>query len=248
LQIATQGVMTGAVGVAGKPMAAMRLDRNANGLWFDSFDRILLDANHDGDVDSIDGRISCGSICVLEGKRFVLQSDLLGESLGLVELKGLGSVVPKIELQSKSAKISEVTGAIVSRSGVRAPIRGMDIPVECPIGEYRIESLEFKVDYQDVKYWFRFYSLGNAKDRFEVKVDESVDVNLIGDIELASELVTMRGRRENTLTITPTLKTGSGLFLSGCMTGRGQPSLENRLMTASSHDGKVIDNNSTGFS
>lgn len=247
IQIATDGVMRGAVGIAGTSTAAVRLDRNANGRWFDPVDRILLDANQDGRVDSIGGRISCGTVCVLDGKRFVLQSDLLGESLDLVELKGVGTVIPKVTL-STPGKISNVSGAIVSASGVRVPIRELDQPVECPVGMYSIESLEFQVGHKGKKFWFRFYGMGNAKDRFDVKVDESSNLEMIGDVQMTFQQATIRNSLENTLTITPRLKTKSGLYLNGCRTGKGEPSIENRLMTASSHDGKVIDNNSTGFS
>ena len=130
IEIATQGVMEGFVAVNGKEMRAVRVDRNSNGRWFDSQDRILLDINRDGATDPIGERIACDSICRIGGKRFVLQSDMRGDRLQLVELSGLGNVIPRIEMQSGSAVVREVSGMIVSRGGVWVSIRSLDQQID----------------------------------------------------------------------------------------------------------------------
>ena len=247
LEIATEGVMEGHVEVGGKLVAARRLDRDSNGRWFDSTDRILLDSNGDGKIDPIGGRISCESICRVGGKRFVLQSDMQGEWLELVELTGVGTIVPQLDLQPADAVIKELSGAFVSQAGVRAAIRAVDRPIECPVGDYRIESLSVEVAYQDVTYWFRF-SNNDAEHRYSVALGQSVDVDLLGSVTLSSTQTTVKVPGGATLKITPLLTTSSGMYLSGCKTGRIDPTLENRLLTESRFENRVIDNNSTGFS
>lgn len=246
IEIATQGVMRGFVTVDGENMRAVRVDRNSNGRWFDSQDRILLDTNGDDVADPIGERISCDSICRIGQRRFVLQSDIRGARLELAELSGVGNVVPRIEMQSDSAAISNVAGTIVSQGGVRVSIRSLDQQIECPVGNYRVESLTFDVADGDIKYWFRF-SGRDLKHGITVETGESIKLDLLGLITISSKQSVATDSVGDSLIITPLLETASGLYLSGCKAGPGRATLENVLRTQSVHEGQIIDNGSSGF-
>lgn len=248
VEIATQGVMEGSVAVNGKEMRAVRVDRNSNGCWSDSQDRILLDTNGDGAADPIGERFACDTICRIDGKRFALQSDMRGERLELVEFSGSGTVLAQLRMWSDSAVISDVSGMMVSRAGVRVPIRSLDQRIECPVGHYRIETLTLKVADGEVNYSFRFSSRNTLEHDINVRTGQSTEVDLLGDLTLTSKQSTVIYADGATLDITPQLVTTSGLYLCDSKVGPGIPTLDNRLLVESVFEGQIINNSSSGFS
>lgn len=248
VEIATQGVMEGSVAVNGKDMRAVRVDRNSNGCWSDSQDRILLDTNGDGATDPIGERFACDTICRIDGKRFALQSDMRGERLELVGFSGVGTVLAQLRMRSDSAVISDVSGTIVSRAGVRVPIRSLDQRIECPVGHYRIETLTLNVADGDVNYRFRFSSRNTLEHDIKVRTGHSTEVDLLGDLTLTSKQSTVIDTDGATLDITPQLVTTSGLYLCDSKVGSGIPTLDNRLLVESVFESRIINNSSSGFS
>ena len=247
-QIATAGVLAGTVHVAGQPVQVVRMDRDANGRWFDADDRLLLDKNRDGNLHRIGERVACNAICRIDGRRFVLQSDQLGDYLALSELEGTGELLPKIKLRSARSTVESLSGTIASRSGVRVAIRSLGQDTECPVGEYRIEELTLKVRGRDKSYLYRFAGLGRKKFPIRVKADQVTEFDLLGDVTLSTGHSKIHDEDGTDLTFTPMLKSSTGIFLMGCLSGRTVPTLENRLLAEARIDGRVVDTNSTGFS
>jgi hypothetical protein len=255
-EIATEGVMQGSVLVEGEWLRAVRVDRDSNGRWFDAPDRILLDTNRDGKLDSIGERIACDSVCRLDGKRFVLQSDMQGERLELAELAGQGSLVAELKLPSDATQIDSIAGTLASRDGIRVAIRALNQPIECPVGDYLIETVTLEVSAGERHYWFSFRSDGNATYDIDgsatygigVKAGQTVTVDLLGQLTLSSTRFIVPNGNHASLHFTPRLTTSTGLYLTGSKVGRGRPTLENHLLAESMLDNQIIDISSTGFS
>lgn len=247
-EIATEGIMQGSVLVDGKWLRAVRIDRNSNGRWFDASDRILLDINRDGGLDPIGERIACDSVCRLDGKRFVLQSDMQGHRLELAEFAGQGSLVAQLKLPSDTARIDTISGTLASRDGIRVTIRALDQPSECPVGDYLIESVTLEVSAGQRHYWFSFRSDDSARPVIAVKAGQAVTVDLLGQLTLTGTRFIVSKRDHVELRFTPRLTTSTGLYLTGSKVGRGRPTAENRLLAESLLDNQVMDISSTGFS
>jgi hypothetical protein len=248
LEIATAGAMRGTVSVAGNEMNAARMDRDANGRWFDPTDRILLDTNRDGRLDSIGERIDCQSIVVVAGRRYVLQSDVVGDRLKLSELTGVGKIVPRLKLPSTTASLGGVSAALASDGGIRVPITDVGRGIECPVGSYFVDELAIDAVDNETSYWFRFNSDGNTNPSITVAKDQSTEADLLGKILLVQSHNVTTESDATILTIHPRLRSINGLYLTGCRHGTGSATIESRLIAEASIDGLVIDVNSTGFS
>jgi hypothetical protein len=248
LEIATEGVMRGEVRVAGRLVPAVRVDADANGCWCDARDRVMLDLDGNGAIDPIAERFTCDSVCRVDGQPYVLQSDLQGRQFEFVELSGVGSVAPQLKLRSQSARVRNVAGNIVSRSGGRVAISSLDQPVACPVGEYRIESLTLDLIDGEAGYWFQFAGRPIAEHGIIVQAGQSVDVNLLSDLKLAWACSTVPAKSGLLLDIIPSLETSTGLYLTGCKVGRDVPSIENPLVVRCMVDTRILSVASSGFS
>ncbi len=243
IQIATTGVMRGQVEIGGTSIAAIRMDRDSNGRWFDAADRIVLDLNGDGKVDSIGGRVACESITRLFGKRYVLKSDQVGTSIEFDELVGTGSIAPHLPLKP-SVELSKFNASLVSRGGVRVALEGLEPRDECPVGHYRIESLSFEVTEADEQYEFFFYGSNQSKYPFEVSDAGSTKVDLLGELKLGGGQTVIPRPDGAMITINPSLTTTSGLYMTDCKAEQR----ENRLLVRARHGDHVFATASSGFS
>lgn len=247
LEVATAGGMAGMATIDGEPVKAIRLDRDANGLWFDHQDRILLDKNRDGRLNPLSERLACDAVCRIADKQYAIQSDPHGHRLELVELSGVGTLRPLIGL-AKTAKVRSLSGTIVSRAGVRVGIRSADEPVECPVGEYRVQDLAVEVGDEESTFLFRFATLGGKDYPMAIERDETTEFDLLGKTELTADRLKQKNKSAMKLTFTPMLKTEHGSYLTGSMRGSQSPTQENRLLVELLCDDDVIDRTTTGFS
>ena len=218
IEVATSGGMVGTATIDGTTVQAIRIDRDANGLWFDSQDRILLDKNNDGRLHPLSERLACDAVCRIADKKFAIQSDPHGHRLELVELSGMGTLRPLIGLE-KSATIKSLSGTLVSRAGVRVAIRSANEPIECPVGEYRVQDLAVEVGDDERIFLFRFATLGGKEYPMTIERDQTTEFDLLGKTELTTSRVKQKDKAEIKLTFTPMLKTEHGFYLTGSMRG-----------------------------
>ena len=95
---------------------------------------------------------------------------------------------------------------------------------------------------------YRFASLNSNEYPIRIAKGQIADCKLLGAMELAVASTKQRGEAETLITLQPTFKTSSGLFLQGCKKGRSEPTTENRLLVKQLRNGQTVDQNSTGFS
>ena len=247
LELATDGVLRGDVAIADVNVAAVRMDRDANGRWSDTADRILVDVNGDDQVDPIAGRIASDAVWRYSGKRYVVQSDAAGDWLEFFELSGAGRVTPKIKLPAGS-ELHRIEASFVSQSGVIRRVKELNVATECPVGRYRVAMVDMEVSNGDATYRFRFSNFDSNEFPIDVLVDGASEVELIGDLRLTSDRSAVQSRGGVTITMTPLLSTSSGLYLIGSSRGPKNAAVENRLLAESTHQASAFANHSTGFS
>ena len=71
-------------------------------------------------------------------------------------------------------------------------IRSLERPLECPVGQYRIEKLTMEVTENNKSYLFRFSGLGLKEFPITIKPDEETTFDLVGDVSLSVGHTKMR--------------------------------------------------------
>ncbi len=249
-ELLTLGAMVGEAVFDGQMRSAKYIDHNSNGSWFDPEDRLLIDANGDGKLNPLTERFACRSLCSIEQKQFAISGDKLGRSLEFNELKERGSLIPKLTLADSAAEILEVSASLASRNGIYLRINEIDNPVECPVGEYHVDSVNIKIKSESGVYRYRFAVLEPEGHSVELKANAKQPIELLGKLELTSTQLINADNNLTTLSIIPMMSTESGLYLTACMAGKSKATTENRLIarTLDLSSGKQIALGSTGFS
>ncbi len=247
-QVATAGTMNGSVKFDGKICAARFEDRNANGLWFDPDDRLFVDLNADGKINSIVERLPCEGMRMIGGRLHSISGDASGRSLALSPVLEKGSIVPKLGLDNSNAKIISIQGALGSDSGINIPVSNIDQAIEVPVGNWFVKDIRIEVSDGENAFLFQFESLGTGDAMIVVKGDQTTDIELLGALTLTATVNSVSSGRETTILVTPMLTSKSGCYLHGSEIGKEEPTEENRLAALSFFRDEQIAVGSSGFS
>jgi len=245
--LATAGHRTGKADFGGQLRMAKIEDRNANGLWFDQEDRLLVDFNGDNKLNRLTERIPAQGMRKIRGTVYAIAGSMRGDKVSLAEVTGSGFVTPKLNLLADDAKITSIKGRLGSKSGIGIPIDSIDAPIEVPVGDWRIESLIIEMTDGDKIFEFSFLPL-KPKPLVSIADTEKKEVELLGKIELSAGVSTQQENTKAFMTLTPTIKTESGCYMMGSRTGKRSPNNENRLVAHSSSPDRDLEIGSSGFS
>ena len=245
--LATAGHRTGKADFGGQLRMAKIEDRNANGLWFDQEDRLLVDFNGDNKLNRLTERIPAQGMRKIRGTVYAIAGSMRGDKVSLAEITGSGFVTPKLNLLADDAKITSIKGRLGSKSGIGIPIDSIDAPIEVPVGDWRIESLIIEITDGDKIFEFSFLPV-KPKPLVSIADTEKKEVELLGKIELSAGVSTQQENTKTFMTLTPTIKTESGCFMMGSRTGKRSPYNENRLVAHSSSPDRDLEIGSSGFS
>ena len=245
--LATAGHRTGKADFGGQLRMAKIEDRNANGLWFDQEDRLLVDFNGDNKLNRLTERIPAQGMRKIRGTVYAIAGSMRGDKVSLAEITGSGFVTPKLNLLADDAKITSIKGRLGSKSGIGIPIDSIDAPIEVPVGDWRIESLIIEITDGDKIFEFWFLPV-KPKPLVSIADTEKKEVELLGKIELSAGVSTQQENTKTFMTLTPTIKTESGCFMMGSRTGKRSPYNENRLVAHSSSPDRDLEIGSSGFS
>jgi hypothetical protein len=246
--VATAGTMNGHVKYQDRDCAARYEDRDANGRWFDSEDRLFVDLNGDGKINTISERLPCQGMRMIGGTLCAIAGDATGRSLSIEPVKEKGTIVPRIETLMEGAEVISVSGSIGSTSGFGIPIKELDEPIEVPIGDWQVRDLTITVKEGDDHFMFMFNYLG-GNEPVEVKSEQVVDLELLGELKLtATSNQIPSGNGGGRILITPSLKSESGCYLRAARIGKHEASNENRLTSSSRFNDGAMVLGSSGFS
>ncbi len=248
LYLATYGTMQGTTEFDGRTCAVRYEDRNANGRWFDSEDRLFVDWNHDGRIDSLLERLPCVGMRKISRRLIAIGGDPMGAKLQLTEVEDQGLIIPKMIFTDSEFKIKSMDAVLASESGMQARITSLDEPVKVPIGKWRPQRLRMEVSDARQTFSFAFDAAGSQGEFTEILADESAPLDLLGELELSAISSLQRRGASTTITITPMLTSHSGLYLVQSKCGKSSAIAENRLIATSSGQGQRIGVGSSGFS
>jgi hypothetical protein len=242
------GCMKGEIEFAGEPIKAMMLDRDANGLWNDAADRLVLDLNGDGRFDPITERFSTAGMQTIRGRLVAIGLDKQGLRLDIREIREKGFLKPTLALNDTSAKIEMLEVEIESQAGIlfRATLEQKEI--EVPVGEYHIKSLRTTVRGESGCFQFVFLRSGDGGDPVRVDPDSTKEIELLGDLELASSLDSVKSGTDRSLLLMPSFNSQSGLYLAGSKFGDSAAVNENLLRVECVERGRSIGGGTSGFS
>jgi hypothetical protein len=224
-------------GPAGKPrrVAARRVDGDGNGQVSDPQDRLWIDLNGDGRFDPAAEQFLFATVLNLDGARYVVRSDELGNRLGIEPLIGVGT----LRLVWKGGKAGNPDAATSGGNGVElhATALGRDgsvyglsgtEPASVPVGEYRLGTVTISLD--DPKGgqpWSFIFSDNGARGEprwYRVEKDAAVAIDPIGtpffEIDLTNKTA-VRTRPGEDVNLQPLLYTGDGLLIN--VAYRGAP-------------------------
>ncbi len=248
LRMATAGSMQGTVLFQGQSRLARYEDRDANGSWFDLDDRLFVDLNGDGKIDSITERMAGSGMRQLGGILYAISGDRTGRSLAINEVRERGQLVPQLTLDSETARVTRLSAALVSQQGMRIDVTHAQLgqPIEVPIGNWQVSFLEVDLTEGDQAYYFRFAAMSRGQFATSVAAEEETTVELLGELKLSARLSFNRGE-QTMLLITPSLYSQSGMYLIISRAGPNRAEMENRLRSISYGGTRYLGTGTSGF-
>jgi hypothetical protein len=246
---ATAGTREGRVKFGDRECLARYEDRNANGRWFDADDRLFVDLNGDGKINTISERLPCQGMRMIQGTLYAIAGDPLGQTLAITPVLEKGNLIPRLTLSESEAQVLSIGGTLVSHVGVQVTFDRVDQPVEVPVGRWYLRELWFEVRQGDERHYrFKFLRSGGSSP-LEVVAGGEVPFELLGDLQLSATVMQVPGgERGGMLSIQPTLTTETGCYLSDARVGRQAASEENRLTSISQFGENPPILGSSGFS
>jgi hypothetical protein len=203
LAVATCGYVECEATLDGKKARVLRIDCDANGLFSDPQDRLVI-----GDEE-----MPFGAIVRLGERRIVVRADAVGRMLALSPLSGTGTI--KL---SSTLKASEAMVTLQSRDGIVATIRQADGKAALPPGEYRVSSVLLTLPAKDggAAWGYVFGDNGGKAPRWhKVTKGGTVTIDPIGKLDFGIEVK----RNGDNATVDTRLYTGEGLLIEKAYRG-----------------------------
>jgi hypothetical protein len=249
-----------------RTLAARRVDGDGNGLLTDSQDRLWIDLNGDGRFDPTSEQFLFTTLLNLEGSRYVIRSDELGNRLTIEPLIGAGTL--RLALKKKGAAAgtgsqSETNGVemhatALGRDGSVYGLSGHE-PATVPVGEYRLGTVTIAYDDpQGGQRWSFIFSDNGAKGDFrwyQVEKEGAISIDPIGTPSFELSLRDNPGAIASPgaeVDLQPLLYTGDGLLINvGYRGAPVSPALQELLgarLTLETTAGSVLATAHSGFS
>jgi hypothetical protein len=236
LSVATLGCIQGQVrcgearAAESSWMSVRRIDGNANGLFADARDRLLIDVNHDGSWDRISEQFAYLPILNLSGRRFGVHSDRIGTTFSLSEITGVGHLRVAVAQLPPSARVIAFEGMVFSVDGSAYSLKQLDDPLSVPVGRYTLGSVTLTIGTEDGDPWhFVFSRSGSIADAdwVDVAADQDVTLEAIGQPRFELELNLNESLKPGeAIAVNPKLYTQDGLLINLSCRGRQMGSFD----------------------
>jgi hypothetical protein len=227
LGYATCGYVEGRVRIGDEFVAVRRVDGDGNGLLTDPQDRLWLDLDGSGRWDPLQHQFPFTPLLTLEGKRFAVQSDLLGERLAFSKLEGTGTIRLVTPTLPGGGEIEDISATLLSRDGIVATLRGKNAEAVLPVGEYRCTTVLLNSkDSRTGQLWGYIFSDNGAarKEWHSLAKDACLALNPVGQPQLAcTASETSKCIAGEQVQLRPRLYTGEGLLITMVYLGREIP-------------------------
>jgi hypothetical protein len=258
LQVGTLGHLQGNVALGGKSIAARRVDGDANGLFADPRDRLLLDLNGDGKFDPFEEQFPFQPVLPLGEKRYAVRSDAGGTRLALEEINGVGTIRITLAALRPGFEVREFELALMGSDGSAYSANSQSEVIAVPPGEYTTRSLRVLVENPQNKerwnYVFSRFDDPKPESWRRVAAGEELALDAVGKLHMAVEGASLArpipaGRD---ITVLPRLYTQDGLLINSCDGGAASSRDQygqGRTATVelSGTDGEIMSTYKSGF-
>lgn len=254
---ATRGYLEGEVRLGERTLGARRVDGDGNGLFADSRDRVLVDLNEDGRFDPFSEQFPFLPVLPLNGSRYALRSDAIGQRLELQEIVGTGTVRLKLATLRPETRVLELDAMLIGEDGSAFAIRGSENAVSVPVGRYAFGTVTLRLEHPETKIPWSFVFSRNAAPRdgrwYDVHKDEEIVADPIGTLRFELQIPEAAAgfAPGETVSIQPRLYTQDGLLINSCVLAKEKFSNYEQSTSAAVRlvgaRGAVLDSYSSGF-
>ena len=256
LSYAVLGYLEGTVEIAGRRIAARRMDGDGNGFFTDPQDRLWLDLDGDGRWDPASEQFLISPVLKIGESRYVVRSDEPGTWLLLEPLAGIGKLRLALPARGEAEppRVLQMAATLVGRDGSAISVSGTNREAEAPVGEYRLTALQVSLaDPNGGLAWnFQFSGRVATPRWFRVDQDSVVEIDPIGRLELRTGFDdSSTCRAGEPLQVRPSLVTADGLHINAAFRGNQEailgykgPGARTRLQSTG---GSPLDEANCGF-
>lgn len=224
LSVATLGCIQGQLrrqpdaAVESSSISVRRIDGNANGLFADARDRLLIDLNRDGSWDRISEQFAYLPILNLSGRRYAVHSDRIGTTFSLSEIRGVGNLRVEVSQLPPSARVLAFEAMVFSSDASAYSLKQLGDPISVPVGRYTLGSLTLTIADDEGDPWHFVFSRYGAiaeVDWVDVGADQDVCLEGVGQPRFELECnLDPPPRPGESIAIGPRLYTQDGLLIN----------------------------------
>lgn len=222
LGYATLGWVEGRLDVGGRECTVRRVDGDGNGFLTDAHDPIWIDLDGDGKWSPFEEQFLFAPVLRVGDARYALHSDRLGGSLTSEKVEGVGHI--RLLMTAADGKprkdVLALQVVLSGKDGTAVGVIGHDVPIEAPIGDYRITTVNLTLaDAKKGAPWSYVFSEGGRKgDAVWHHLDRDAEIVLdpIGALQFEGGLDPHAGRMSggSSFLVKPRLYTGDGLLVN----------------------------------
>ena len=197
-----------------------RVDGDGNGFLADTQDRLFIDLNADGRFDPGVEQFLFATVLNLQGSRYIVRSDELGNRLAIDPLEGTGTL--RLALQGNAPsplpKVLDLHATAIGRDGSVFALSDSE-PAVVPAGEYRLGNLTVSLEHaKSGEAWTFIFSDGlwsRGPRWYKVAKDAAVTIDPVGkpSFELVRFDSNATGTPGEDIVVRPALYTGDGLLI-----------------------------------
>ena len=258
LSIATADLPHRRAQLAGQKVSVVRVDGDANGFFADRRDRLWIDRNGDGRWDPLREQFPYGPLLVLDGRRFAVRGDRIGNQIAFREVTQTGSLRLQWTPRDAAFRIEKLYVLVVGEDGAAFTLSRPGQTQAVPVGRYALEVVSLVVRSSDsdrpLQFVFTRIFGGESERWHSVEADQTVPIHPFGELRFELSLgdeETVKPGQD--ITVLPRLLTADGLMLNGSWFGQADrlsPESQYNAATVRLVDGngRVLATGVSGFS
>ena len=216
LAYTVRGYVTGPLTLGTETFPAMLTDGDADGC-FDgaAADRLWIDRDRDGRFDPLTEQFPLGRPVAVGPRGFLVRPDPIGRRVTARERSTETGTLTANVSRLPGTKVVGLTAQFVSEWGELLTMTEADAPQRMPVGRYRVESVDLKLEDADGRVWH--YHFAGAK-RFAATVakDKAVAVDLTAGLRVVVSVAPEEVVPGREVEVAPDVVTGGGLSMTSC--------------------------------
>jgi hypothetical protein len=199
-------------------MQIRQSDGNANGLYSDPKDLLLIDLNGDEQFDPFLEAFPFRPILETRGRRWFIRADPFGQRLQLHSATAAGRLQLRTAIAADNGRITEFVFTMEGEDGSVFSLNGAAAATELPAGRYAASVLFVAIEPpgggQRWEYTFSRNTAVQKSEWIEIRDGETTTLDPIGKLILNAAVTTDRNESATVVQIQPQLWTATRLLVN----------------------------------